>query len=269
MTLITEMVLQSSLFVLLLMVFRPLLKKTLSARTHFTLWLFPMIRLLVPVSVKSTLSLWKYMVSEGVLPIAVKTISSHTTATTIANQPLANTLLQQSQHTVVTEPLLTMAAADKFQWQTMLPTLGLCIWILGAAIAIGWMVIINYRFGRNIRGAKRLFTNGLPLPVCLSENLSSPCLSGVLRPCIVLNSASLKSESVLDMVLLHELTHWRRKDHVWTTMRNTLLCVWWWNPLVWVAASLSRRDCEAACDEAVIKGMNVHERQAYHLSASF
>ena len=64
-------------------------------------------------------------------------------------------------------------------------------------------------------------------------------------------------------VLTHELTHYAHKDHIWSVVRCVCLCVYWFDPLVWVAAWFSRRDCELACDEGALKRLGEGERIAY------
>ncbi len=58
---------------------------------------------------------------------------------------------------------------------------------------------------------------------------------------------------MLRHVLTHEFTHYRHGDHLWSMLRCLALAVHWWNPLVWLAAELSRRDAELACDEGALK----------------
>ena len=141
----------------------------------------------------------------------------------------------------------------------------LAVWALGALAALCWLAVHNLRFQRRIRRARPL-SGGAPLPMYLVPGLPSPCLYGVLRPRILLNEAAIRTPEVLHMVLTHELTHWRRRDHLFTWMRAVVCCLWWWDPLVWAAARLSREDQEAACDEAVTAAMDAQQRRAYGLS---
>lgn len=68
---------------------------------------------------------------------------------------------------------------------------------------------------------------------------------------------------MLRHVLAHELTHFRHLDHIWNLLRCAALIVHWWNPLVWLAAWLSSRDEELACDEGALKLLGDGERAAY------
>ncbi len=102
-----------------------------------------------------------------------------------------------------------------------------------------------------------------PLPVMLVTRDISPCLAGLIRPRILLPGHVLASPELTQMVILHEVTHYRHKDHLFTPLRSLLLILWWWNPLMWALAHFSQEDCEAACDEGVIRRMSLDERKGY------
>ena len=67
----------------------------------------------------------------------------------------------------------------------------------------------------------------------------------------------------LRYALAHEQTHYRHGDNLWAVLRGVCLALHWYNPLVWWAAELSRRDAELACDEATIRRIGESERAAY------
>jgi hypothetical protein len=103
--------------------------------------------------------------------------------------------------------------------------------------------------------------NEKPLPVYLTDPLESACLVGLFRPFIALPLAAGPQQG--KQMLAHEMCHYRAGDPVWTLV--TLLCcaVHWFNPLVWIAASMSRTDTELRCDDGVIAPMEQKDRQAY------
>ena len=93
--------------------------------------------------------------------------------------------------------------------------------------------------------------------------LPSPCLYGFPRPAVYLTPAAAGEPELLGHVLRHELTHRRHGDHIWAVLRAAALALHWYNPLVWLAAVLSRRDGELACDEGALQGADDRERAAY------
>ena len=64
-------------------------------------------------------------------------------------------------------------------------------------------------------------------------------------------------------VLAHEQAHLHRKDHWWKPLGFALLCVYWFNPVLWLAYILLCRDIELACDERVIRDMDTRQKKDY------
>ena len=83
----------------------------------------------------------------------------------------------------------------------------------------------------------------------------------MLHPQIAL-PLTLRPEE-LDSVLAHEVCHLRAGDTRWALLRILCLAAHWFNPLVWLAARLSRLDAEMACDDRVTSGMDPDERLRY------
>ncbi|MDP1931437.1 MAG: M56 family metallopeptidase [Gammaproteobacteria bacterium] len=87
-----------------------------------------------------------------------------------------------------------------------------------------------------------------------SSAISSPFSFGIMHPAIVLPSTcSQWSDSVLEDVLVHELSHIRRLDWVSMLLCHLVLCVYWFNPLVWLAVRKVDEEAENSCDAAVIR----------------
>ena len=96
------------------------------------------------------------------------------------------------------------------------------------------------------------------------DGLPSPCLFGLFRPAIYLTEdVVVTDEAVLRHVLVHEETHFRHGDHIWSALRGVALALHWWNPLVWLTVVLSRQDGELACDEGALKRLPQEEHAAY------
>jgi beta-lactamase regulating signal transducer with metallopeptidase domain len=87
----------------------------------------------------------------------------------------------------------------------------------------------------------------------LSESSAAPFVWGWHRPVIVLpGSARQWSAQRLDMVLSHELAHVRRQDNITGIFGWLTMAVYWFNPLVWLAARQLRAEQEKACDDFVL-----------------
>ena len=138
------------------------------------------------------------------------------------------------------------------------------VWIVGMVVMAVWFAAVNLNFRRKLcKTAVLLELPESKIPVKVSPVLTSPCLFGFLKPTVYMTPGCKDDERMRHHVLTHEMTHLQNGDHIWAWVRCICLCIYWFNPLVWVAASLSRRDCELACDEAVLKELGEGERLAY------
>lgn len=143
------------------------------------------------------------------------------------------------------------------------------VWIAGmlaTALVFLWQNLSFYRYLRSVR--KRIpesLTGKRKLPVFLAgDRLSSPCLFGLL-PAIYIPEVCgpLTDGKQLDFILTHEFMHYRHGDHIWAFVRSLCLIMNWYNPLVWIAARLSLRDGELACDAACIRRLGEESRCDY------
>lgn len=101
-----------------------------------------------------------------------------------------------------------------------------------------------------------------PVELCINPAVSSPMLTGFFRPCIILPFSDIP-EKEFRFTILHELTHYRRKDMFYKWLVQVTICLHWFNPLVHLMGKEIGRACELACDEAVIAGLDYQEKQDY------
>ncbi|MCI2058402.1 MAG: M56 family metallopeptidase [Oscillibacter sp.] len=138
------------------------------------------------------------------------------------------------------------------------------VWLAGAAVTAGAFLLTNLLFARRLRRSRTPFeTAETRLPVYLAEGLPSPCLFGLFHPAIYLTAPAAENPVRLHHILTHEETHFRHGDHWWSLARCAALVLHWYNPLVWLAAVLSRRDGELACDEAAVRRLGEEQRLSY------
>ncbi|WP_115046017.1 M56 family metallopeptidase [Xanthomonas arboricola] len=100
--------------------------------------------------------------------------------------------------------------------------------------------------------------HGLPQPpdIRLSQQIASPQLIGPWRPVLLLPAARLPqmADDDLDMALTHELIHLRRRDLWWGLLPSLAQHLFFFHPLVHLAAREYATAREAACDAAVVAG---------------
>ncbi len=130
------------------------------------------------------------------------------------------------------------------------------VWIAGVAVMAAYSAASLLRVKRKT-AVRILREKG----VWLCDNINTPFVIGILRPQVYLPSHL--SEEEAEYVLLHERVHLKRKDPLWKMLGFLLLTVYWFHPLVWISFWLFSKDMELACDEAVIRSMQLETRKEY------
>lgn len=249
-----EIILTSSALILVIALLRRVLRGRISPRVQYALWLLAALRLLIPGTL--------FPAPVSVVGAAAELREVFQPAALAPAEPEAPPPQQQPEGPAAPPAGPPEAPADP-QSGGWLPLL----WGVGAAVMGCALAGSNLAFWLRLRRTRR----SLDLPdarragrlrVYVAGDLPSPCLFGLLRPAIYLNEAALEGRR-LDHILTHEYVHYRHGDHIWSLLRGTCLALHWYNPLVWWAASLSRRDCELACDEAAIRRLGEAERIDY------
>mgnify|MGYP002560503575 FL=1 len=265
-----QWIVSSSVLILVVIALRYVLRGKLSLRMQYALWLLVLVRLLVPVSFgASDLSVM------NAVPERAPTVQQGTYKQDIVgerNDAPANAgtvgVPAQSMNEAappdlvqnVTTATVTAPTVEKTDWARIAKT----VWLAGAA-ALGLVFLaVNLRFGKKLRRSReRVEETGACLPVYESGETDTPCLFGVAKPSIYVTPDTRTEAETLRYALAHEQTHYRHGDNLWAVLRGVCLALHWYNPLVWWAAELSRRDAELACDEATIRRIGESERAAY------
>ena len=130
------------------------------------------------------------------------------------------------------------------------------VWLIGLAAMLAYALVSYLRLRRRVRASIPLREN---IYVC--DEVPSPFILGIVHPRIYLPSAL--DETQRGSVLSHERAHLARRDHWWKPLGYALLAVYWFNPLLWLAYTLLCRDIELACDERVLRGMDAGQVKDY------
>lgn len=101
-----------------------------------------------------------------------------------------------------------------------------------------------------------------PIELCVNPLISSPLLIGFFHPCIVLPDTEIPEKDFY-YIIMHELTHYKRRDMFYKWLVQITVCLHWFNPLVHFMSREIIRACEFACDEAVLLKMGCGSRQDY------
>jgi beta-lactamase regulating signal transducer with metallopeptidase domain len=164
-----------------------------------------------------------------------------------------------SDHLRWAKPLQVIGAAGAAaaEHRTAAAVLG-AVWLAGASVMLVRLILRIRAERRDSRaGAAAPVAAWLAggVPVKYAGGPQAPAVSGLLRPHIALPRGieRLLSGPELDAVLIHELTHARRRDNLVRLVYEVGLCVLWFHPLVWVSGSRLALYRELSCDESVIR----------------
>ena len=257
-----EWILTSSLLIVIVLAVRALFRGRMGLRLRYALWLLVLLRLLVPGTVFQTgLSVLNYVP----LPQTAAVQAQPSQSGGSPSAPEAEPMPVRPEGEAEPRPSGPAAAPDSApagaaDWRGVLTA----VWLGGAGVLAAALLACNLRFYLRLRRMRRAHPiPGIAVPVYVARGLPSPCLYGFPRPAVYLTPAAAGEPELLGHVLRHELTHRRHGDHIWAVLRAAALALHWYNPLVWLAAVLSRRDGELACDEGALQGADDRERAAY------
>ena len=255
----------SSILLAVFLLLRGTLFRKLSPRVRYALWGVVLLRLLVPFQIPS-LSL---PAAAADLAPELSTISERPIfPNTILVRPINPSVsLDEEDQADLPHSASTIESNLSEYYHFGGPTLSegvQVVWTAGAGVVLLAVLAANLRFAQKLRKSRRpLPLADCPLPVYEAYGLPSPCLCGVLHPAVYLTPEAAEDGTVRTHVLSHELTHFRHRDHIWSLLRCLALALHWYNPLVWAAVILSKRDGELSCDEGTIRQLGEGERIPY------
>ena len=210
------------------------------------LWGIVALRLMLPFSIESALSLIPS--AETVSPAVVQfdpapTITSGVNIIDNAVNPAL------SEHFAAAP---TMSVNPLYVWTYLAGW----VWLIGLGAMLLYALVSYLRLRRRVSVSLCVREN-----IYLCDAISSPFILGVVKPHIYLPSGL--DEVQRQNVLAHEQAHLARRDHWWKPLGFALLAVYWFNPVLWLAYTLLCRDIELACDERVIRTMDESAVKAY------
>lgn len=270
-----EILLTSSVLILALLLLRLLFRKTISRQVQYALWGLVALRLLVPVSLPA--------MEHNVLT-AAEPVTARITAPALYVTPYRETIVSAPPgvfqtpapyqafrvDTATEDSTVTFTdgknVTHSIEYKSQIPLTPVlkAVWHAGMYVMAAWFLLANLHFMLRLRRSRKPYpVENCPYPVYLTAELPSPCLFGLFHPAVYLTPAAVESPETLRHVLIHETTHARHLDPLWSLLRCVCLAVYWFDPLVWIAAIVSRRDCELACDEGALRQLGESERIPY------
>ena len=295
-----EIIITSSVLILCIMLIRVIFRGKISSRLQYALWFLVALRLIVPSSAQIHMaigSIEEFRIMDLVEALeerfgdVTEQLEQPARFTMSFNSPFAG---QMAEFMLGEDMGIPSYAADGPTSVFLAGRIGVSwldilrgIWGGGMVIVTLWMIITNIIFSRRLHRDRKEFVIPEELEsICYgklsgrtghgravktgkikfytTDYLTSSCLYGLPgREAIYLTPDITEDQNKLRHVVTHEMCHRKHGDSFWSILRSILLAVYWMNPLVWVAAVLSKRDCELACDEAALLILGEEERIPY------
>ncbi len=267
-----------SLLILALLLGKQILKNKISRQWQYYIWLVVVLRLLLPFGPEVSLLGKTYQAADQAITQAAPLPSQQPAINTPGNA-LAPAVDLDKNNETVNSPAENLTTAHPLQ--EIWGLLANHIWLVWLVVAMGLLirkVTIYQGFMRYIHAGltpvsdiERLDELSIvaeqsgikkPIELCVNPLVSSPLLIGFFHPCIVLPSADI-SEKDFRYVILHELTHYKRRDMFYKWLVQVTVCLHWFNPLVYLMSREVTKACEFSCDEAVVAKMGCDHAQDY------
>jgi len=242
---ILNMSIAASWVVLAVLVLRFALKKS-PKWINVALWALVAVRLVCPFSFESVLSL---IPSTETVPEKI----------VYAAQPVLDTgvtVIDEIVNPVVTESLAPAGPMNSVNPVQVWLFIGGVLWVTGMGLMLLYGAVSYFRVRGKVRASIHLSDN-----IYLCDYIDTPFILGIVAPKIYLPSSM--DPGAAAHVLSHERAHLKRRDHWWKPLGFVLLTIHWFNPLLWLAYILLCRDIEMACDEKVVREMDIPNKKAY------
>lgn len=243
----------SALIVVVLLV-RAIFKNRVPKRMIYALWLVVLLKLCLPGTL---FSLPVLPTEQLVAPTQISELPAQTTP--VIQQPAQTVMQPQTPAQQQVSPVQETAkpAAKPLTVTQVLQI----VWFGGSALLGLWLFSAWAVFTIRLHRDRRFVGKRGRTCIYVSSTVKSPCLAGLL-PAVYLTQDVLQTDEA-ELILRHELTHLHHLDFLWSLCRTIAVIVYWWNPLIWLAAICSKRDAELACDEAVAARLPKSKRLAY------
>lgn len=264
--LLISMSASGSIIAIALFAIRPITKRLFSKSWQYYIWLIVVFRLLIPYSPQVNVMDTIHMSIDS-LPLTMNIED------TIEN---GNTVMQLDEN--------GKEILKREDYQTPMDLIKLIsnnlflIWIFVASVLLIKKITAYKSFIHYIKAGRKLVKGhdtsmlfsyscekiSVKTPPKLYTNklVSSPMLVGILKPFIVIPDSEI-SEEHLQYIFLHELTHLKKLDIAYKWIVQLMVCIHWYNPIVYLVSREINRSCEFSCDESVLALLQGKNKKVY------
>ena len=261
----------ASVAILLMIPLRKLLRKQLGNTAICFGWLLTAVRLLLPLSLPNP---WIHEIRPPYVDdLLIRPIAGQVKIRVVDAIGDLGRIFWQAGNRQAYKDLQHVAAGVDYNGT---PALLAWVCLAGCGLVLAWFLYKNVKFRKALRKNRIGEISGeqkemylrlcrerkvKPVPVFFADPVPGACLVGVVKPYIILPVMTAPQD--VKNVLTHEICHLKNRDHLWNILRLLCCAIHWFNPLVWIAASMSRTDCELRCDDRVTAPMDEQQRREY------
>ena len=248
------MSLYGAVMIIAIVILRALLINQLPKKTFLILWGIVMVRLVIPFTAPSAFSIYSL--------IPEKEQSMNTQFSGIQDNLSENLPVNAMADTVHVDKTTQIS----IKW---------LVWLAGLCLCAGYFLIVYRKLYREFQMS---FLVKIPqieqwlvlhngkrrIEIRQSDRVAAPVSYGIIHPIILFpKNTDWENMNVLQYVLEHEYVHIKRYDSITKLLVTAIMCIHWFNPMVWVMYILFNRDLELACDECVIHRFGNNFKSTY------
>ena len=239
-----------------------LFPKVFSARLRYVAWLIVLVGLIIPV---------RPMIGSGLIRVGLS--AQHYVQQGLPGESTTNELQIITQQ----GEFATVSVARALPESTHV--IIILIWITVATCILTFHIWRYVRFVKLIKRWGEIVEDETTLSVFRnvlnemglankhiglrrSDLISTSMLIGFSRPMVLLPKKHFDADE-LEMIFRHELVHYKRRDLFVKLVMLLVTSVYWFNPVVYLMNAVMQADCEASCDEAVLREVGKQNNQFY------
>ncbi len=241
-----------SVFALVVLCIKPLTKKLFSPRWQYYIWLAVFIVMVLPIRIS--------LPAEPV-HIAPPENAAMQTAQPVPSQTKQNRVLPNTPDKIAQRPALeapdipvNLARIFGFLW--------LAVAVLLGGYKLGKYIVFLHEIKKHSVTDCKIENIPKRLTVRKTELLDAPLIVGLTKPVLYLPQTKIKDED-LTYILLHELTHYRRRDLLFKWFAMLVSIIHWFNPFVYIVSKQMDDACEVSCDFEVCKNLSESQKKDY------
>lgn len=241
---ILNLSLYGSFAIVAVLILRFLLKKSPKS-ISYGLWLVVFLALILPVRIKTSYS---------PMPVGVESFRQEKLYQAV---PQVESGISVVDDFVAERTPVRKLGEEVFPMERMVEGASM-VWFAGTVILLAYGMVSSWKLRKKLKNGEKLEPN-----VYQVEGLPTAFVMG-MPPCIYLPADLTEEER--EYVLCHERIHIKRHDMRIKQGAFIILCLHWFNPLVWLAFRCMEADMESSCDEKVLEKLGTDIKKGYSFS---